>query len=143
MNKKFIIPLAALGFLAIVGTSYFGIAKAAENNNNRDNMVQQLAQKLGLDQTKIQTAMDEIRAEHQAVRKAEVETNLEKAVNDKVITAEQKQKLLEKMTENQAEKKQQKGEMRQWAQDNGIDMSKLKDYGFGKGPQKGMGPRSE
>jgi len=139
MNKKLLIPLVALGIVAIAGTAYSGVASAANNEERRGEMVGQLAEKLGLDQSKVQAAMDEIRASRQADRKAEMEGNLSKAVADGVITAEQKQLLLDKMAENQAEPGENRGEMRDWAEDNGIDMSKLKDYGFGKGQGRGQG----
>ena len=141
MNKKILFPLVGLGTMAVVGMTYLGVAKAADIPSCCDTMVQSLSQKLGISQDKVQQAMDEIRVQNQSERKAEMETNLSKAVTDGVITEAQKQTLLTKMAERQSEPGQRgknKGEIRQWAEDNGIDFTKLKDYGFGKGPKAGM-----
>lgn len=143
MKKKFLIPVITLGLVALAGTTYFSIARAAtsDKTEKRTEMAQELATKLGLEQSKVQTAMDEIRATHQAERRVEMEANLTKAVTDGVITAEQKQLFLNKMAENQAEPGKNRGEMKTWAEANGIDMTKLQDYGFGKGPGRGEGSR--
>lgn len=138
MKKQLLIPLAILGFMVIAGATVFtGKALAAITPRN-DQMVSRLAQELNVDQTKIQAAFDKIHQERQAERQAEMSANLDKAVTDGVITAEQKQKILDKMVAKGAGPGE-KGAMRQWAEDNGIDFTKLKDYGFGKGPGEGRG----
>jgi len=138
MKKQILIPLVILGFMAIVGATVLtGKALAATGSRN-DDMVSKLAQELNLDQTKVQAAFDKIHQERQAERQAEMSSNLDKAVKDGVITAEQKQKILDKMASKEPGPGE-KGEMRQWATDNGIDFTKLKDYGFGKGSGNGRG----
>jgi len=144
LNKKTILPVLALGLLATgaiiwqtgVASAYFG-----GGNGTPDKMAEELATKLNVSQDKVTTALEEIKTAHQAERQAEVTTNLDKAVTDGAITAEQKQKLLDKMAENQkerqearAERKQNRDEMEQWLKDNGIDSEKLHSYiGFGQG----------
>lgn len=132
MKKQILIPVVVLGFLAIVGATVF-TGRALAANGPRDDMVTRLAQELNLDQTKVQSAFDKIHQERQAERQVEMGVNLDKAVKDGVITTEQKQKILDKMA-TKGMGPGEKGAMRQWATDNGIDFAKLKDYGFGKGP---------
>lgn len=100
---------------------------------NRDNLAQDLSQKLGVDKDKVQTALDDVRKEHQEERKKEVSANLDQAVKDGVITADQKQKILDHQAQMQTARQKQRSDNEQWAKDNGIDMSKLKSYlgGFG------------
>lgn len=146
MKVKILVPMIMLAML-VGGAAVYSIntAKAA-NTTNRENMSQQLAQKLGVDESKVDTAMTQIREEHQAARKAEVSTNLDKAVADGVITAEQKQKFLDRCESMENDRQNRRAEQEKWATDNGIDMSKLKDYGIGgmgngsgNGGGRGMG----
>lgn len=144
MNKKVIIPALVLGLVATGAIAWkTGVAKAyfGGSNGNQDNMAEELATKLNVSSEQVSTAMDQIRTEHQAQRKAEVSTKLDQAVTDGVINAEQKQKILDKMAENQANRGEGKGqrgqrreEMDQWFKDNGIDSAKIHNYiGFGPG----------
>jgi gamma-glutamyltranspeptidase len=137
MNKKVILPAILLG-LAAAGVLVFktGVVSAAfGESGGPDQMAKELATKLNVSEEQVSKALDEIRVSHQEERKAEVSTSLDKAVADGVITAEQKQKVLDKMAANQAEKqaekaerKQNREEMEQWFKDNGIDGEKLRSY---------------
>ena len=144
MNKKVMIPAIVLGLVAtgaIVWNS--GVAKAyfGGSDENRGNMAEELATKLNVSTDQVSTAMEQIRTEHQTERKAEVSTKLDKAVADGVINTEQKQKILDKVAENQANRGEMRGQkgknretMEQWYKDNGIDFEKIHDYiGFGQG----------
>lgn len=144
MTKKVIIPAIVLGLLvtgAIVWKT--GVAKAyfGGSDENRGKMAEELAAKLNVSTEQVSTAFAQIRTEHQAERKAGISSKLDRAVTDGAITAEQKQKILDKMGENQAErqaargeKRQNRQEMEQWFTDNGIDADKIHDYiGFGQG----------
>jgi hypothetical protein len=144
MNKKVIIPAIAAGLLVASGIVWkSGIASAhfGGSKSNSDQMAQELAAKLNISTDQISTAMDQIRVEHQAERKTQVSTGLDKAVADRAITAEQKQKIIDKMAENQANRGEMQGQkgknreaMEQWYKDNGIDFEKIHGYiGFGQG----------
>jgi len=138
-HKKIIIP--AIVAAAIAGTIYATGAYASWGQGS-DEMTTKIAEKLGVDASKVSEAMDQIRTEEQTARQAEVSANLEKAVTAGVITSEQKTALLAKQTEMQQKQEALRNEMEQWYTDNGIDESKLKEYGIGgmgKGP--GMGGR--
>jgi len=144
MNKKVIIPAIVLGLVVTSAVAWkTGIASAhfGGSGENKDKMAEELAAKLNVSTDQVSTAMNQIRTEHQAERKAEVSTKLDLAVTDGVITAEQKQKILDKMAENQANRGEVRGQkgknreaMEQWYKDNGIDFEKIHDYiGFGQG----------
>ena len=138
-NKKLIVPAIVLGAL-VLGAAVFS-AKALADNNATDPKTEQaeaLASKLGIDKDKVSTALDEIHAEKQKVRQAEVSSKLDEAVKDGVITPEQKQKIIDKQAELQGQRGQKRTEMEQWFKDNGIDSSKIHTYlGFGKGDGRG------
>ena len=135
-NKKAILPIAIIG-IAIAGTTLWstGVVKAQFGNNN-ETMAQELASKLDIDESKVSEAMEQIRIDHQEKRQAQISTNLDKAVTDGVITAEQKQKILDKHSQMKQERGQKRQEMQQWEEENGIDMSKLREYGIGNGQGK-------
>lgn len=121
---------------AVMLTNGTALANGFMGGDNKDEMTQQLAEKLNVSEDQVSSAMDQIREEHQAERVAEVNANLDKAVTDGVITQEQKQQILDKQAEHRAQAEKQRGEMRQWAEDSGIDFDRLRDYGIGG---RGMG----
>jgi outer membrane murein-binding lipoprotein Lpp len=144
-NHKMIVPAILLGSL-VLGAVVYGSKVFAEDTDATDHraeQVQALAQKLGVDQSKVQTAMDEIRAERQKARQEEISTKLDQAVKDGVITVEQKQKIVDKFAEVKEKRGEKRSELQQWFKDNGIDSGKIHSYiGFGDGSGKGgRGPR--
>lgn len=132
-NKKIVISAVILGALVLGTVAYSANALAANTSPGRNTeQSQALADKLGIDQAKVETAMNEIRAERQAERKTEVSSKLDQAVSDGVITVEQKQKILDRQAELEGQKGQKRTEMQQWYKDNGIDFDKVHQYiGFG------------
>lgn len=142
-NKKIIIPAIALG-LVIFGASLYGasaLAFGGPSDEERASRAQELANKLGVDKDKVATAINEIRAEKQQARVAEVSSKLDEAVKDGVITSEQKQKILDKQAEIRGQRGQKRAEMKQWYEDNDIDFDKVHDY-IGLGGGTGRGQRS-
>ncbi|MCX6796673.1 MAG: hypothetical protein NTW06_04230 [Candidatus Falkowbacteria bacterium] len=141
MNKKKIaIGTLVLGLMIAGAVAWqTGIASAYFGGESKDAAAEKLANKLNVSKDQVSTAMDELQTEHQAERKAEISANLDKAVSDGVITAEQKQKILDRMTEMQQKREKEKEEMKKWQEDNGIDMEKLRDYNIGMG-KGGRGP---
>jgi len=137
-NKKVILPAIVVGLALATTGAFVGVTRAANGNGHGDdNLSSQLAEKLNLDQTKVQTAVDQVREENQATRQAErqqqLSKNLDQAVADGAITADQKQLLLNKQTEIQAEAEKRRSELEKWYSDNGIDQEKLNDYDIGFG----------
>lgn len=126
-NAKIVLPTLALGLVlggaGMLGTKY----ASAYYGQNKDAMAGQLAQKLNVSEDKVSGAMSQIQTENQAKRKADISTNLDKAVSDGAITADQKQKILDE----QAKQEQQAKDHQQWVKDSGIDWTKLKSYNIG------------
>ena len=82
---------------------------------------------------------DEKHQERQQERQTQMEANLDEAVGDGVITAEQQQTLLDKRAEMQQERAQKREEMKTWREESGIDFEALAPYHAGYGG-KGFGP---
>lgn len=140
--SKIIVPAIMLGIIGLGALAYGtnALAFGGPNEDARNAQIEQLAQKLGVDQDKVSAAMDEIRAQRQQQRQEQVSSKLDEAVKDGVITSEQKQKIIDKRSEMRDERGRKKAEMEQWFSDNGIDSEKLHDYiGFGEGFGRGTG----
>jgi len=127
-NKKLIAVILALGIFASVG--YFGTSYvvASENAPGYSTLVTRLSQRFNLSESDIKAVFDAVRDEKMEARKAELSKRLSQAVSDGVITEAQKSALLTKMQEHQAERKENREEMKKWFSDNGIDQSKLAKY---------------
>ncbi len=156
MNKKNYIAVAVI---AIAAASIMGAASvSAQNTEARTSMIQQLAAKLGIEESKVQTAMDSIHTERQAAMQQQMEDKLTQAVADGKITEAQKQLILKKHAEMKAEHQsdweamknmspQERREERQshrakleaWADENGIDMSLFFGDMNPKGGMRGYG----
>lgn len=140
-NSKIIVPMMLLGALVLSGALYSAKALADDTAGRRGPNTEALAQKLGIDQAKVDSAMEEIRVEKQKERQAEVSSKLDEAIKDGVITSEQKQKILDKQAEIRGERGSKRAEMEQFYKDNGIDFDKVHEYiGFG-GNGQGNGGR--
>lgn len=107
------------------------------------NIWQQLATKLGLPQSKIQTAVDELQKDRQTQAEKNYEDRLSSLVSSGKITANQKNLILEKHKEMQTklnswdlERKTYMQSVSDWATNNGIDVSYL---GGGRGGMMGGG----
>jgi len=135
-KKKIIVPVLALALVA--GGGFVATKVWASNNGNGTSMAKGLAEKLGIEESKVTTAMTEVRDEEQQTRLSE---NLDKAVSEGVITADQKQKVIDKQNEITEKQKALNEEMKTWASDNGIDITELQKYltGFGNGEKNGRG----
>lgn len=151
MNKKLILPVAVL---LIAGAAFYGTAAYAQGDQNgRGEMVQDLAEKLGIDESKVQTAFDTIRAEHQQEMQAKFTERLNQAVADGKLTQDQKNMILQKHEEMQAQREtereqvqtmtqeerrafmsERRDEMQQWGEANGIDMQYMMNQEGSRGP---------
>lgn len=130
--KKIIIPVAAV---AVITTGAFAINKAMANGEGKNSWSQNLATKLGVDESKVSTAIDEIQTEE---RQSQLSDSIAKAVEAGVITEDQKQSVIDKQNELQKKQQALNDEMKTWAEQNSIDYEKLQQY-LGKGMGKGMG----
>lgn len=156
-TKRILVPaliVAALGAGAIFKVS---LTEAAANP--RTDMIQYLAQKLGLDQSKVQSAFDSYHSEQRAARQQQMTdrltTYLDGLVKQGKITEAQKTAILAKHSELQqihettdwstktpeerrTAMEKQRADLEAWAKKEGIDISFLQ-FGFGgRGMGKGM-----
>lgn len=154
--------LVAAAILATtVGTSAI-YAQTGEGGSNT--FVQQLAQKLGVSEDKVQTAVNEIHTDRHAQMEKAYEDRLTTAVSNGELTEQQKQLLLQKHKELEDQRasqieslknktpeerrtamEQKRTELETWAKQNNIDLKWLMFGGKG-GHHRGMmgegfGPR--
>ena len=139
-KAKIIIPLAAITIISLGGLWGIKQVRADTVENNSPPIVQKIAERFGLNQDEVQQVFDEEHQYKMQQRKQRFEDRLTIAVADGVITAEQKQALLQKMAELRpdaaemkelsfAERrqlhKQHREEMKAWVEANGIDLKAL------------------
>lgn len=118
-------------------------ALAVDTTSGAVNLWQQLAAKLGLPQSKVQTAFEDLKKDRQDRVQKAYEARLSDLVSQNKITGQQKTLILEKHKEMQ-DKMNAWNQDRQiymqsvsdWANKNGIDMSYL---GGGRGGMMGDG----
>ena len=151
MKKQLLITLAVFGIILLAGIS----VKAQEGNFHSD-IISKIAQKFNLKESDVSAVFEDVHKEHQAQRQAQIEEKLTQAVKDGKITEAQKQAILKKHEEMQAnkpdpeefgnltvEQRQQKmqekrTEMESWASANGLDLQTMHELiGFGKGFGRG------
>ena len=143
MTIKLLATILILG--GMVSAGYFGAgAIFADDESQRNTIVTKLAQKFNLNESEVEAVFQSVRDERQVEMQQQREKRLNDAVNDRVITDAQKNAILTKMQEHQEERGQNRQEMQNWFEEQGIDQTKLRDYlGFGgHGSRKGIGPGS-
>lgn len=154
-NKTIILPIAILAVAGMISLGAVSASAHMGKGGGRDEVVQELAQKLGVDEAKVQTAFEAIREEHQQEMQKLFDDRLTQAVTDGKITTDQKNAIITMHTEmaqkrdenratfqsmtreeRQATRQQEHDELEAWAEKQGIDL----EYFFG--PQGGhMGRR--
>lgn len=130
----------AIASAALLGTVGYGatIAVAQSADTESHPMIQRLAEQFGLNEGEVKEVFDEVRADHFARMQESKEERLNRAVNDGVISEEQKQALLEKhqemWQERKEEREQHREEMDAWFEQEGINHEELMEYigGFGR-----------
>ncbi len=138
--KKVLIPLAIIGLLAVSGTMLVKQARADEEPSyGRSGVVQQLAEKFNLNQEEVDETLSRYHEQRRADKQVMRDDKFQQAVDDGVITAEQKQVIIDKHQEMFESRGQMREEMQEWMADQGIDLEALSEYGCGGG--LGMGGR--
>lgn len=158
ISKKVIIPIVAV-FL-VVGAAVLGVsqAHAQTSQNPFSGLVQMIAQKFGLDQNQVQSAVNQYQQQQRQNMQQNLqqrqEDRLNKLVQDGKINADQKQAILNElaalkskynpanfknMTADQRKQQfqAQQAEIKAWAQSQNIDLSYIMS-GFGMGGMKGF-----
>jgi len=152
MKKYLIIPVLGLALLGFVA---YGTARAyAENESGGyPPIIQKLVERFGLNEEEVKTVFDEAREERRVEMQTQFEDRLNEAIESGDITEAQKEAILAKREEMQAnrgelkdlspEERQEKmqthkEEMQAWAEANGIDLSQMRSL-LGRGRRGGFG----
>lgn len=142
VNKKLIasaVTAAVIGAGSMAATTF--AATDSPTDGPASSLVQKIADKFKLNKDEVQKVFDEAHNEHKVERQKHFSERLDKLVGEGKITAEQKQKILDKFEQMKNERiviedgsakpnfeqmKQKKAELQQWAKDNGIDLNLIK-----------------
>lgn len=170
LKKKFILPVVmvmALG-LALAGGAYVKAQAATTSDGGTSKtIIQRLVERFNLNTADVQAVFDSAKADRQAEMKAKEEAQLTQLVTDGKITEAQKQLIIAKRSEMEAnrptepvkdsaltpaqrktEMEKQRTELETWAKDNGIDVQYLfgrfghMGHGHGFGRMMGEPPAS-
>lgn len=149
MNKK-VITISALTAIGAIGL--LSTPSAAALSPPQDSLAERIATKFNLTLDEVKKVFNEERQVREQAHQKKLEEKLQKKVDDKTITEEQKTKLLAKLSEireqrhenrasqttkpSRSEMKQkreaERSELQTWAQENGIDLqSVLPQFGEG------------
>lgn len=145
--KKGVIAAAAFATVGVAGLTATQAVLAATDSiaSPEASLVDKLAAKFGLNKADVQAVFDEEHSEREAAHEARVAERLQKLVDDGTITAEQKSAIEAKIDElkaareserdsfkdlsadeRKAKMKEQKAELEQWAEENDLDLTKLR-----------------
>jgi len=124
------------GLLLAVATAGLWTGRAyAETNDTSLSIVDRLAERFDLNAGEVEATFDEIQQEQMENRQRQMQERLEKnlgeAVDDGVITEDQKQALLNKHKEMMTQHRKLREEWQAWVQESGIDFDQLREYGLG------------
>ncbi len=129
-SKKLIVPAATLVVLAGSGAT----AMAATSATGQKSLSQEIASKFGLDQSQVQSVIDQHKSERQQDRETKYEDHLNQAVTDSKLTSSQKEAVLTEHNKLVAELKASskddhkatlktvRQEAKDWASQNSIDV---------------------
>lgn len=146
MKRSHVIAVA-LGLTALLPISR---AYAHGYGDMHETLVQRIAQKFGLQQSSVQAVFDDVRKERQAEMQKRLEDRLTQAVKDGKLTDAQKNLILAKHKEMQAnreknrdawmkmspeerrnERQKTRAELEAWAKANNIPLEWVMPYGRG------------
>lgn len=145
MNKK-LIWIPALALISIL--SYTSIVKADDVTGPwHEQMVSQLAAKLGVSEDSVDSAMGEVAEQHRAEGQYRMQANLEERlqalVDEGKLTSGQRDAWLDKHEEMVADREAQRlshqEEMQAWFAEQGIDPTLIGPMGQGRGRGEGRG----
>ncbi len=150
MKKLIIILVLALGLLVFASTKAY-----ADNSDKYPPIIQKLVERFGLNEDEVKAVFDEAREEQHQQMQNRFEERLNQAVSEGEITEEQKQAILAKREEMQANREEFKDlspeerrekmeahqeEMKKWAEENGLELDSCPMF-LGEGPRGGFGPK--
>lgn len=142
LNKKnLILPIAILATAGVISLGAISTNAYFGGGQRHDDMVKELAVKLGVDETKVSAVFEEMHEEHQQEMESRLSDRLDEAVARSEITAAQKASILAKHDEMKDERDTNResfqnmtpdkrretrqadhDEMEAWAEEQGIDL---------------------
>jgi hypothetical protein len=134
--KKIILPVLVFSAFLIGATVYSTKVRADDVSNHP--FIERLTERFNLNKDDVDVFMEETMQERQQERQQESEKGLQQAVDDGVITSEQKDAISAKHQEVAGQRQQNREEMDQWFADQGIDHDAISKY---LRPDKGVGMR--
>ena len=148
-RKKIMVTILILGVLMVTGILGAGVV-IAQNSEKYPPIVQKFSQRFNLKSDDVKKVFNEVRDERYQEMQARYEEKLDEAVKEGKITKEQKATILKKETqiqEKQKELMELQQELRDWAEENNVDLSifgrglgrgRGRPFGGGFGPGPGM-----
>lgn len=154
MNKKSLFALT-VGLLVAGSLITAKNISADQEDNPTTSLVAKISQKFNLNQNDVQSVFSEYHQERQSQRVSQLETRLTQAVSDGKISDSQKQAILAKIQENQADREpghmrdlsseqrqsemeNRRNEMDTWLQSIGLDIDTFHELvGMGQGNGRG------
>lgn len=137
--------IAAVGVSGIAGVSAVSAESDTASNDPMVSLVDKLVSKFNLNKDEVQSVFDESRAEMEAQREQRQAERLQELVEVGTITAEQKTAIEAKITElkeqreankdsmqdlsndeRKAKMEEERASLESWAEEQGIDLSKLR-----------------
>ena len=139
--KKLTLPVV-VALVIGAGLLTTGTTFAQSVNGSKTNLISELAQKLGVDQSKVQQAFDDIKKEHQTNIQNKMQSNLDALVKSGKITSAQEQAILAELATQKtkydpstlqgktaAERKQffsnEQTELKNWLSSQGLDYATI------------------
>ena len=152
MKKKIILPVI---MATVIGVSILSATPAHAQTNDGSpfpSLIQKIVEKFGLEQADVEAVFQEHRNQMHAQMQQRMETRLNESVTNGTITEEQKQLVLKKHEEMQAEREKNRdtwqnmtqeerkaehekrqAEMKSWAEKNGINLDLFFGFKGGRG----------
>lgn len=140
-KKSLVIVSIVLGALLFAGT--YGINQVVAGEEEKISIIQEIAKRFNLKEEEVRTVFEEHRKKNELDRLKMVEEKLSRAVANGALTEEQKKIILDKSKElgekrsalsnlskeeRQNEIRRQKESLKQWAEENNIELRKLAPY---------------
>lgn len=142
--------------IGLAGLAATGMASAATNQSGQDTLVDKIAQKFNLNKDDVQQVFNEQHQAREAEHQAKISERLQKLVDDQTITPDQKTAIEAKLKElhdqheankdslkdltpeeRKAKREQARQDLENWANEQGLDLTKLR--GIFQGPHMGPG----
>lgn len=158
MKKQIMFPVMAAVILGAVTFGTTVVSAQSATGDPQSSLITKIAQKFNLQESEVKAVFDQEHTERHAKMQQQFSENLSQLVTDGNITEAQKTAILSKMEEmrtkheenreammnmtpdeRRAAMEKERAALEAWAKEQGIDLSLIKGFRFGKGPGFGHG----